>query len=320
MATATSPSDAALAHSRPGEPPDRWHRLHEHLAEVAKLAAEFAEVFDGGEWATVLGIWHDLGKYDPDFQSYLRRVGGADGHLEAENEVLRATRGPEHSIAGALLAIERFRPGVWRCLAFSIAGHHAGLPDWVDKGSLQGRLERARQRDMLGRARQGRVPPEILDAPMPTSGPRNLSAESLAFWIRMLFSALVDADFLDTERFMAPARADERPSWPPLAELSETLDRRLDAKTIAAAPSEVNRARAEILTSCRAKASLSPGLFTLTVPTGGGKTLASLAFALRHAGVHDLRRVVYAIPYTSIIEQTADIFRGVFDDLGEVVV
>lgn len=164
------------------------------------------------------------------------------------------------------------------------------------------------------------MPPEILDAPMPTSGPRNLSPESLAFWIRMLFSALVDADFLDAERFMAPARAEERPSWPSLGALGETLDRHLDGKTIAAAPSEVNRARAEILASCRAKASLSQGLFTLTVPTGGGKTLASLAFALRHAGVHDLRRVVYAIPYMSIIEQTADTFRGVFEDLGEVVV
>src|SRR3954454_6130484 len=86
VATATSPSDVALAHSRPGEPPDRWHRLHEHLAQVAKLASAFADDFGAGEWAKVLGIWHDLGKYDPDFQIYLRRVGGADGHIEAENE------------------------------------------------------------------------------------------------------------------------------------------------------------------------------------------------------------------------------------------
>ena len=163
----------------------------------------------------------------------------------------------------------------------------------------------------------------MLAVPLPKEGPRELTPEGLAFWIRMLFSALVDADFLDTEEAIAQERAAQRSSWPPLEQLRNTLDAHLDEKTEKALrnkPGQVNGARAEVLDSCRRMAEKTPGLFTLTVPTGGGKTLASLAFALRHACIHKLDRIIYAIPYTSIIEQTADVFRGVFADLGEAVV
>jgi len=209
--------------------------------------------------------------------SYLRRVGGADGHLEAENEISGATRGPEHSIAGALLAIERWGAGIGRCLAFAIAGHHAGLGgQGLAPGSSGQRIAEGHARSSKAGQRATRDPRRTHADERPTEPqpgkPRVLDQDAVL--------ALVDADFLDAERFMAPARAEERPSWPSLGALGETLDRHLDGKTIAAAPSEVNRARAEILASCRAKASLSQGLFTLTVPTGGGKTLASLAFAL----------------------------------------
>ena len=139
----------------------------------------------------------------------------------------------------------------------------------------------------------------------------------------MLFSALVDADFLDTE---APSHRSGRRSgrrghrWSSFATRSTATWTTKTERALRDKPGEVNRARAEVLASCRRMAEPAPGLFTLTVPTGGGKTLASLAFALRHACQHKLDRVIYAIPYTSIIEQTADVFREVFVDLGEAVV
>ncbi|NCC94375.1 MAG: CRISPR-associated helicase Cas3', partial [Opitutae bacterium] len=132
-----------------------------------------------------------------------------------------------------------------------------------------------------------------------------------SFFTRMLFSALVDADFLDTERFMTPAKHAWRVPGPSLDELMDALDGRLAAF----APSgRINELRAEILAHCLDKAALTPGLFTLSVPTGGGKTLSSMAFALDHARRHGLRRVIYVIPYTSIIEQNARVFREIFPE------
>ncbi|MBA2671569.1 MAG: CRISPR-associated helicase Cas3' [Gemmatimonadetes bacterium] len=134
----------------------------------------------------------------------------------------------------------------------------------------------------------------------------------------MIFSCLVDADFLDTEAFLDPERASGRLSVPGLDVLKERFDRFMGAKEAevlaTGSLSEVNRARSEVLRQCRGKASGTPGLFSLTVPTGGGKTLSSMAFALEHALAHGKQRIIYVIPYTSIIEQTADVFREVFTD------
>ena len=136
----------------------------------------------------------------------------------------------------------------------------------------------------------------------------------LALWLRMQFSCLVDADFLDTEAFMDGDQAARRAGFASLATLRERFDTYMATLTAAAADTPVNRLRSGILRQCHEKADRPSGVFTLTVPTGGGKTLASLGFALRHAIAHDKRRVIYAIPYTSIIEQTADIFRTVLGD------
>jgi CRISPR-associated endonuclease/helicase Cas3 len=136
----------------------------------------------------------------------------------------------------------------------------------------------------------------------------------------MLFSALVDADFLDTEAFLDEARGRARTGAPALASLKSLLDAHMNSISASAPDTRVNRLRADVLRQCRSKAAGLPGVFTLSVPTGGGKTLASLAFALDHAVRHGKRRVVYAIPYTSIIEQTADVFRSVFAALGEEAV
>ena len=221
----------------------------------------------------------------------------------------------DHATAGAQLAELRGPAGP--LLSYCIAGHHGGLPDHVGgESSLSARLEK--RIEPIDAA-----PAEILGPPLPPL-PRfeflqRRRAFTLAFFTRMLFSCLVDADFLDTELFMDRERAGRRPDdSPSCAMLLERLDRHLVEKQRKAKVHDtpVNRRRAEVLALCREKAHQDPGFFSLEVPTGGGKTLSSLAFGLSHAVKKGLRRVIYAIPFTSIIEQTADVFREALDDLG----
>lgn len=316
-----------VAHVRSDGQHLQWHSLDEHLNKVSALAADFAAEFGAAPWAALAGIWHDLGKYREGFQRYIRQCGDPDAHIEGR------VAGPEktHSAAGALWAQQylaevdkRSGPVVARVLAYLIAGHHAGLDNWF--GGLH---ERFNREDTL---REGRdalavaIPESILK---PSAGLPDLNAirtdqkdnipGRFALWVRMLFSCLVDADFLDTERFMSQGKAEARNGFMPVDELEKRLAERLAQMTQEVAErggagSQVNQKRAEVLRACLAKAELPPGVFSLTVPTGGGKTLSSLAFALRHAVHHGKRRVIYAIPYTSIIEQTAGIFRSIFGD------
>ncbi len=288
------------------------HDLAEHLIEVASLAASFAKRF-GEDWARLAGLWHDLGKYRPRFQKYIRQASGfeADAHIKGE-----AGKAP-HSTAGAVLACDRFGPA-GRVLAYLIAGHHAGLYDWnSENDSLEYRLNQLDSRKELDEALAARPPDELLDAAGFDPNLRAIPGGSAGFalWVRMLFSALVDADFLDTERYMDPERFGQRGQLPTLKDLLPLFDRYMAELSAKARPSEVNRLRADILGQCQATAQEAPGLFSLTVPTGGGKTLSSLAFALEHAAKYDKLRIIYVIPYTSIIEQTADIFREIFGDV-----
>jgi CRISPR-associated endonuclease/helicase Cas3 len=311
------PPSNFVAHAAP-QPDGAWHvhTVDEHARDVARLAAEFASSFGGADWAHTAGLWHDLGKYHPDFQGYIRRATGyeADAHLEGTPGRV------DHSTLGALFAEDRMnRPGLplGRILAYLIGGHHAGLPDWNSpeeaNAALFPRLERNRPR--LAPVLAQLIPQDILNPPAPTSLPLG-GREGMALWIRMLFSCLVDADFLDTEAFLNAGQTALRGGYPSLAELKARFDSHMQAKADEVAKrgplSEVNRIRAEVLARCREQAEQTPGLFSLTVPTGGGKTLSSLAFALEHALAHGKRRIIYVIPYTSIIEQTADEFRKVF--------
>jgi CRISPR-associated endonuclease/helicase Cas3 len=288
------------------------HDLAAHLASVSALAGCFAREF-GEDWARLAGQWHDLGKYRPRFQKYIRQVTGfeaLDAHIEN-----KPGRSP-HSTAGALLACDRFGMA-GRVLAYLIAGHHAGLDDW--HGGLNERLSEAASREELDQAIAENPPASILD---PGAFKPDLRAipggsKGFALWVRMLFSCLVDADFLDTEAYMNPDLAATRESWPELPTLLAQFDRHMADMAANAPDTPVNRHRSEILAQCRAKAAETPGLFSLTVPTGGGKTLSSLAFALEHAKRYGKRRVIHVIPYTSIIEQTADTFRSIF---GEAVI
>ena len=298
------------------------HLLAEHLQAVAVIAGRFARAWDGAGgseyWATLAGLWHDLGKYRPGFQRYVR----LDGNAHIEHRV--AGKEKTHSAAGALWAMEQLgeRHGAQgklaaRVLAYLIAGHHAGLADW--EGDLSVRLGNADSAEELKDALSAQPPQAILDAGDFVPDLKSIpgGAPGFALWLRMLFSCLVDADFLDTEAHFDAARPQRRSGFSTLAQIHAAFDAHMAARPVTDTP--VNALRADILRQCRAQAALAPGFFSLTVPTGGGKTLSSLAFALEHARAHGQRRVIYAIPYTSIIEQTADVFRSVFSTLGEDV-
>ena len=291
--------------------------LADHLRSVAGLAAEFSEQFEVAaptqRWAYLAGLWHDLGKYRPGFQRYVGLADNPDAHIE--NKV--GGREKTHSAAGALWAVQQLnqpnRP-YGNILAYLIAGHHAGLDDW--DGGLTERLQSDDSALELKEALAADPPASILahgDLEVQIPG----GSLGFALWVRMLFSCLVDADFLDTEAHFDAGKPARREGFPSLAQMRLAFDAHMAALPVA--DTLVNTLRADILRQCRAKAALPAGFFSLTVPTGGGKTLSSLAFALEHARAHGKRRVIYAIPYTSIIEQTADVFRGVFKSLGDEV-
>jgi len=279
------------AHSLADVPHEGWHDLGRHLGDTASLAEDFAASFAPG-WGRVAGLWHDAGKYQRAFQRHI----GAEPGAHCDSRV-------DHSSVGALIA-EQAKSAA---LAFVIAGHHGGLPNFQD---LKDRL--AGKGSLLADARRGGLPASLEKLALPLPPPWIASdPPARAMWVRFLFSALTDADFLDTERFyQGCARELGEPAS--LDVLRDRLDAHLDR--ISGSTTEVNAMRARVLADCRAAASLAPGAFTLTVPTGGGKTLASLSFALRHATAHGLRRVIVVIPYTSIIEQTAKTYRDVLGD------
>jgi CRISPR-associated endonuclease/helicase Cas3 len=276
------------AHSLRDRPTSEWQPLEEHLAFTADLAEQYASSYAPG-WGRLAGLWHDLGKYQPAFQRYI----GADPEEHCESAGRTA-----HSGAGALLArVNQCYP-----LAFVIAGHHAGL---CNKEALKARLER--EGTALDESRRGGIPPGV-EAHQRPSGPAGIKTkQQLALWTRMIFSALVDADYIDTERFYQPDLV--RGAFPALPALEASLSLFLDTLQTQVDASPVNEMRRRILNSCLLAASEPPGLFSLTVPTGGGKTYASLAFALRHAVQWSKRRIIVVIPYTSILEQTAAAFR-----------
>ena len=295
-----------FAHSTARLDKQDWQLLHDHLKQVGRLARARGEVFGAGEMADVAGLLHDLGKYTERFQ----------GRLEGDPARV------DHATWGAQIARQRYGQ-VGTLLAYGIAGHHAGLANGVSGEQRTALTER------LATGALEALPPLLpvwereIELPSRVSLPMGFrpvparGAFQLALLARMVFSCLVDADFVDTDNFyrQIEGRA-PRPErqGPALAALRERLDAYL-----ARFPREggINPLRSEILRHVRGQASQAPGLFSLTVPTGGGKTLASLAFALDHAIVHGLRRVIYVIPFTSIVEQNAAVFRQAFGDLGE---
>lgn len=300
-----SGADDFYAHSLPDRPQAEWEPLEEHLQNVAERSREFAAAFGSGEWGYLAGLWHDLGKYRPLFQ---RRIRG------------ESVSAP-HAVIGAVHATNS---GHALPLAFVIAGHHAGLTNLMRSmdGAPRPLREQLKEAKTIYAEIDGQAPANVLVQPIPQA-PQWLSAapggntpqlkRRLALWTRFLFSALVDADYLCTETFMSPERAAGRRHYTSVSELKTRLDAHIE-RVRRSVPkdqrkTEVNRAREDVLRWCEESAPRPPGLFSLTVPTGGGKTLSGMAFALNHAARHDLRRVIVALPYTSIIEQNAAVYR-----------
>lgn len=310
------------AHTVDGQPEEHWERLLPHLEAVAERAGEFAGALvpdrpDLAAWGRAAGLLHDAGKYNPAFQAYLRY-----SHAEVSAGRDKPKPRVDHSTFGARVALERYgNPSpAGLLLAYGVAGHHAGLPDGGNaEPSMLGYRVGAKTRDggKEGEAARpgfaaeaGGLLPD-LPAPPKVGVAKDVGLFPAAMVGRMLFSCLTDADILATEGFTDPRAAGLRGGGPALAVLEAALDAHLAEKTagLAEPDSPVNRLRAEVLAHCRAAAAGTPGVYSLAVPTGAGKTLSSLAFALKHARLNGMRRVVYVIPYLSIIEQTAQEFR-----------
>lgn len=267
-----------------------YQTVAQHLTGTAELCRVFAAAFGAEADGELAGLAHDIGKCTEEFQNRLLN----DGPIV------------DHATAGAMACAVRGNRYVSSC----VAGHHGGLPDFgnmrtarKDDGTFYGRLLKGREEQCLERCGESGVvlPPSMVSAV------QELAPLQASFWTRMLYSCLVDADFLDTEQFMngewGRGGYDDIPTL--LARLQAYIEPWQQPKT------ELNRLRCEILNTCIEVGCKPKGIYTLTVPTGGGKTVASLAFALRHAVEHGMQRVIYVIPYTSIIDQNAQVFRDI---------
>jgi CRISPR-associated endonuclease/helicase Cas3 len=276
----------------------QWHGLQAHLQATAAMARAFADRFGAGDLAHYAGLWHDMGKFHPQFQAY----------LQACAQGTRAQPHP-HARYGAAYAARHCPP-----LAFPIMGHHAGMPDMSD---LKARLQQVADLPQAEQPALRAIPalaPAQVQFPQWLQQNDPLQAEML---VRMLFSCLVDADFLDTEAHFDPQRAAQRPQGYDLRTLWDLFERNQNALLASAPPTPVNAVRRTVYEDALRAAQGEPGLYALSAPTGAGKTRALLAFALRHALTHDLERIIVALPYTSIIDQTAEVYREI---LGEAAV
>ena len=291
------------AHTKDGTNESEWQPLVEHLTRVAEYAAGFGSDAGVTELARIAGMFHDLGKYSKEFQSRLRGAKVKVDHATAgAKELLQVFKGtPQEPLA--------------TLLAYCVSGHHTGLLDYGNPSDLPGDstlMARLKTNVCDYSAYKSEVDVSVLELPQrlhlrPLKGQLGFS---FAFMTRMVYSALVDADFLETEEFMQgkkPRGGHE--DIPTLRDKLNVYLKKYDNPT-----SDINRKRTETLKACVNKSEKKPGFFKLTVPTGGGKTLASMAFALNHAAAHGMKRIIYVIPFTTIIEQNAGVFKEI---LGE---
>lgn len=292
-----------FAHSKEGEEKSNWQSLIDHLTNTSNLAEKFG--CDAGitELVKIAALIHDLGKYSHEFQKRL------------EGDKTRV----DHSTAGAKELYQLFKSTPYEplaiLLAYCITGHHAGIPNYGDITDLPG------DSSLMARLKTDVCDYSAYKNELDLAGlkfPERLNIRpnkdhcgfSFSFLTRMIYSALVDADFQETQTFMQGKKL--RGGYESIDRLCEKFN--LFLKKYDSPKREIDKKRTETLRECVEKASEKPGFFTLTVPTGGGKTISSMAFALNHATQHRMKRIIYVIPYTTIIEQNAAIFKDVLGD------
>lgn len=280
------------AHRGKNEDRSDWQELKVHLEETAELCHKFADKFKQGELGKIAGLLHDFGKYSDKFQYKITQ--------DVKCKVIHAT-------AGAIEAKERFQQIGETILAQCIARHHGGL---IDSNDLRAKLlEKPENYENY----KNEISDEDIkfDSNSVSTFFNNITNPkekpfAASFLTRMIYSCLVDADWLNS--------AGEKPGSVKPADLHSELTKYLEKIASKAPEKPINIKRAEILAHCKQMAQEKKGLYSLTVPTGGGKTLSSMAFAMEHAQKHNMDRIIYAIPYTSIIEQNAQVFRGIFGE------
>lgn len=271
--------------------------LKQHLENTALRCGQFADSFGAYEWGYCCGLLHDIGKYSVKFQN----------RLKGSEECV------DHSTAGAKVCWDKM--GLYQFLSYCIAGHHAGLPDTggaSDTGTRKTMIGRMKKKLESYQAYEKEIEVPLLEKP-PF---KPVKEENLDFFfsmlIRMLYSCLVDADYLDTELFMNGKEIRNCGESIPI--LYEKFEKSISDWLYNDDLNTINGRRTEILKHCIEMGESTKGLFRLTVPTGGGKTISSLAFALKHAKEHCLSRIIYVVPYTSIIEQNAKVFSDILGD------
>ncbi|MBK5252111.1 MAG: CRISPR-associated helicase Cas3' [Peptostreptococcaceae bacterium] len=276
-----------------------WQTLKDHLVNVSEMAGKFAEGFGAKEMAEMAGILHDIGKYSNAFQSRLEGSG------------IRVN----HSTAGAKEAFAMCGKLWGTSLAYAISGHHGGIPNGgkVSPSDLHGRLQSEVKDYSAYKSEIFSLLNDDWNKPR-MEIENKIVAFQMANLVRMVYSCLVDADFLDTESVLDEKRSHMRKCSESIEELFHRFEKHMDILQNNASSTSINSQRRHIYDCCYKKGLNDRGLFSLTVPTGGGKTLSSMAFALRHAKKHGLKRIIYVIPFTSIIEQNADVFRKIFGD------
>ncbi len=333
-----------VAHQRKSD--NKIQTVREHVENVSLIARCYAEKIGVPDIGELLGLLHDFGKYSRAFQTYIQSASGIldpdrdDDFVDAQ--VLKGQ--VDHSTAGAQWIWEHFgRYGlqgqiVGQILALCLASHHSGLIDCLEPNGDNRFLRRMMKEDELTHLNECRetvddaVVAKIKKLAVPStiqqcsqqirqlfdpSRKYSLLVQSfhLGLWTRFLFSCLIDADRIDSADFENPQnkkiRRHTRPDWQTAIDRLEEKLAGLPVKT------EIDPIRLDISNRCKEKASGAQGIYTLTVPTGGGKTYSSIRFALHHARKHDLDRIIYIIPYTSIIEQNAQVIREALEREGD---
>lgn len=289
----------------------RSQTLLEHSDNVAELASTFAMNFNSQDWAYDIGLLHDLGKSSKAFQDYLQKSSNQDS--DEDGDYVPKTN---HSGAGAIYAVKELKH-IGKVMAYCIAGHHAGLGDYYP--SIQRRIGETGDgydKKYFDQQVDEYVQNSRLNLKNDLSSPKlNDPLNDMHLWIRMLYSCLVDADFLDTEKFLNEKEYKERSKFNSLNDLYnkfyEKYNEKYNILNKNVVPTDLNKIRKDIFDCCIESANKVSGFFELAVPTGGGKTLSAMAFAFEHAKRHNKDRIIYVIPYTSIIEQTAKILKDI---------